>query len=90
MVMLFGHQLFLNFPEAHFLPTSQVIFLFVVLISKVILSIWSLVIYVNALSEVQQFSILRSILTVVVAGLVFSVMIFLLWSLLIILAGGAN
>lgn len=88
MVMLFGHQLFLNFPDAHLLPTSLVILLFVILIAKVVLAVWSLVIYLNALAEVQSFSVLRAILNVVVAGLILAVVFFILWSLLIYALGG--
>lgn len=82
MVILFGHQLFLNFPDAHLLPSGQVTLLFVILIVKVVLAIWSLVIYLNALAEVQNYSILKAIFNVVVAGLIMAVIFFVLWSLL--------
>jgi hypothetical protein len=82
MVALFGHQLFLNSPNAQFMPNSQVLLLFVILIVKVVLSIWSLVIYLNALAEVQKYSILRAILNVVLAGVVMSILAFILWNLL--------
>jgi hypothetical protein len=88
MVFLFGHQLFLNFPDAHLLSTVQVFVLFIILIAKVVLSIWSLVIYLNTLSEVQSFSVLRAILNVVVSGLILSIIFFVLWSLLIYAVGG--
>lgn len=82
MVILFGHQLFLNFPNAHLLPNNQVMLLFVILIIKVILAVWSLVIYLNALAEVQNFSVLKAILNVVVAGLILAIILFVIWSLL--------
>jgi hypothetical protein len=88
MVIIFGHQLFLNFPDAHLLPSSQVLLLFIILIAKVVLAIWSLVIYLNALAEVQKYSVLRAILNVVVAGVILGVIIFILWSLLIYAVGG--
>lgn len=88
MVILFGHQLFLNFPEAHLLPQPQVFFLFIILIAKVVLAIWSLVIFLNALAEVQKYSVLRAILNVVVAGLILAVILYVLWSLLIYAVGG--
>ena len=87
MVALFGHQLFLNYPEAHLLPNGLVTLLFVILIVKVILAIWSLVIYLNALAEVQNFSVIRAILNVIVAGLILSVVLFALWSLLVYWVG---
>lgn len=87
MVILFGHQLFLNFPNAHLLPGSQVLLLFVILIAKVVLAIWSLVIYLNGLAEVQQYSILRAILNVVVSGVILGVILFVIWNLLIYALG---
>jgi hypothetical protein len=88
MVMLFGHQLFLNFPDSHLLPNSQVTLLFVILVIKVVLAIWSLVIYLNGLAEVQHFSVLRAIGNVVVAGILLGVVLFVLWNLLAYAMGG--
>ena len=88
MVILFGHQLFLNFPDAHLLPASQVLFLFLILIAKVVLAIWSFVIYLNTLAEVQQFTIIRAILNVVVAGIILTIFFLILWSLLFYTVGG--
>jgi hypothetical protein len=81
MMLLFGRQLFLNFPEGHLLNDGQVALLFFILISKVILAVWSLVIYINALAEVQQYSILRSILNIVLAGVVMMLLLGILWYL---------
>ncbi|MBU6383688.1 MAG: YIP1 family protein [Verrucomicrobia bacterium] len=88
MVILFGHQLFTNFPDAHTLPTGQMTLLFVILIVKVVVAIWSLVIFLNALAEVQNYSIVRSIFNVIVAGLVLGVIFFVFWSLLVYAFGG--
>lgn len=87
MVISFGHQLFMNFPDAHLLPSSQVLLLFIILIAKVVLAIWSLVIYLNALAEVQKYSVLRAILNVVVAGIILAVIMFVIWSLLFYAVG---
>jgi hypothetical protein len=87
MVALFGRQLFLNFPDAHLLPTGLVTLMFVILTVKVVLAVWSLVIYLNALAEVQGFSVIRAILNVVVAGLVLTVVLFVLWWLLSFVGG---
>ena len=83
MALLFGHQLFLNFPDAHLLSSRETILLFAILIAKVVLAVWSLVIYLNGLAEVQKFSILRAILNVVVTGVVVGVVMFIVWNLLI-------
>jgi hypothetical protein len=87
MAILFGHQLFLNFPDAALFTNSQITTLFLILIAKVVLAIWSLVIYINALAEVQKFSILRSIVNIIVAGVLFSIIICILWSLLLYAMG---
>jgi hypothetical protein len=90
MVALFGHQLFMNFPDAHLLPSSQVLLLFIISIAKVVLAIWSLVIYLNALAEVQKYSVLKAILNVVVAGVILAVIMFVIWSLLFYAMGGVG
>lgn len=83
MVVIFGNQVFLNFPNAHQMPTTQVFILFVILIVKVIVAIWSLVIFLNALSQVQNYSVIRAILNVVLAGVVLGLIFFALWTLLL-------
>lgn len=88
MVIIFGHQIFTNFPEAHLLPSSQVFILFAILIVKVILAVWSLVIFLNALAEVQSYSVIRAILNVIVAAIILGVIFFVLWSLLLYAFGG--
>ncbi len=91
MVAIFGHQLFLNFPDAHLLNTSQMTFLFTILVTKVVLAIWSLVIYLNALAEVQKFSVLRAILNVIVAALFLGLILAAFWTLVIYaLSGNAS
>ena len=86
LVVTFGHQLFLNFPNAHLLPQSQVMFLFGVLGVKIILFVWSFIIYLNALAEVQKFSILKACFNVAIAGVIsvviLGIIISVLWSLL--------
>jgi hypothetical protein len=87
MVALFGHQLFLNFPDAHLLPNGLIALLFTISIVKVVLAVWSLVIYLNALAEVQNFSVVRAILNAAVAALVMIAILFILWSALGYFAG---
>lgn len=89
MVFLFGHQLFLNFPEAHLLPSSQVFLLFAILIVKVVLAIWSLVIFLNALAEVQKISVFKAILNALIAAVILGIVLFIFWSFLIYALGGA-
>lgn len=84
MAAVFGNQLFLNFPEGYLLGGWQLTLLFLILISKMILAIWSLVIYLNGLAEVQQYSVLRAIFNVIVAGILLLIVFTILW--LVVLA----
>jgi hypothetical protein len=87
MVILFGHQLFLNFPNAHLMPNGLVVLMFVILVIKMILAVWSLVIYLNALAEVQNFSVVKAILNAVVAALAMTIILFVIWGLLGLVVG---
>ncbi len=83
MVGIFGAQLFMNFPEGYLLSNGVVTVLFIILIAKVILAVWSLVIYLNALAEVQKLSILKTIFNVIVAGIIISVVLMAIWILIL-------
>ncbi len=56
--------------------------LLIALIVKVIVMIWSLVIYINALAEVQKFSTLRSIGNIVLSWIAVAVVFSILWLLI--------
>ncbi len=90
MGALFGKQLFQNFPDHDLLTQSQVSLLFAIMIIKVILAIWSLVIYVNALAEVQSFSIFRAILNLIAAGIILVALLILLWVLVFYFTGAVT
>jgi hypothetical protein len=81
LILLFGASLFLNPPVDQFLPRAGALLLMGLLLAKVVFSIWSLVIYLNALSEVQGFSILRAIGNVIIAGILVSVVLAFAWFL---------
>lgn len=85
--VLFGEQVFLNFPDGHLFTDAQVLILFGVLVVKVTAAIWSLVIYFNALAQVEQFSILRSIGSIILAGIIVSIAMTLAWMLLLNFVG---
>ncbi|MES2274148.1 MAG: YIP1 family protein [Chlamydiota bacterium] len=89
MIVLFGQELFLNFPEGHLLSQGQITLLFLILIAKVVLAIWSLIIYLNTLAEVQQYSILRAILNVIVAAILLGIVLGLLWMLALFALGAS-
>lgn len=79
MVLVFGQQLFLNFPEGQLLNDMQVTILFGILIAKILIAVWSLVIYLNTLAVAQQFGIFRSILNVLIAALLIGFVTSFLW-----------
>lgn len=87
MAFVFGQQLFLNFPEGYMLSDQQISFLFFILIAKVVFAIWSLVIYLNGLAAVQQFSVLRAIFNVIVAGAIVAAVLTVLWMLVLYALG---
>lgn len=87
VIVLFGQQVFMNFQNAGE-PSVVLFFLFFILAVKVIVAIWSLVIFINALAEVQKYSILRSIGNILVAGIILGIVFFALWSLLLYSFGG--
>lgn len=88
VVVLFGRPLFAGMLEAQTLPMAWMYTLFAILIIKVIVAIWSLVIFLNALAQVQNYSITRAILNVIVAGLILGIVFFILWSALFYALGG--
>lgn len=79
--VVFGHHLFSAQSGTEGMPNLQLFVLFFVLIARLILAVWSLVIYFNALAEVQQYSVLRAILNVIVAGILLSAAVWILWTI---------
>lgn len=79
LVALFGERLFIVMPQEP-MPQVLVLFLFILLIAKVVLAIWSLVIYINALAQVQQFSILRAIGNILIAAIFLTILFAVLWT----------
>ncbi|MEN9655079.1 MAG: hypothetical protein RL235_1191 [Chlamydiota bacterium] len=82
LISLFGVALFLDTAEEVHFSDGWLVVLFVTLLGKVAMVIWSLVIYLNALAEVQRFSMLRAIGNVIVAGIACGVVLGVLGSLI--------
>ena len=62
-------------------PTPLMILLFLILVAKLILSVWSLVIYLIALAQVQGFSVMCAIGNSILAGIVIGVVLWVIWML---------
>jgi hypothetical protein len=73
LFILFGASLFISPPVEQTVVGGPAIFLLALLLVKVVCAIWSLVIYLNALVEVQKYSMIRAIGNVIVAMLLLGI-----------------
>jgi hypothetical protein len=78
LLAVFGRTLFQTAQPT----TGPLVLLTLVLIAKVIIMIWSLVIYINTLAEVQRFSIGRSILNILLAWIAVALVVAVFWVVL--------
>lgn len=78
MACIFGRVLFMNFAEGYAFTQGEVYFLFFILLVRIAVGVWSLVIYLNALAEVQNFSVLRAIGNVVLSAVLMGVVFWLI------------
>ena len=81
LILVFGNTLFTAFPPEIGLSGAITVFLFLVSLFQLIFSIWILVLYINALAEVQKFSILKAIFNIILAVLIFVVSFYILFML---------
>lgn len=75
LLIAFGGSLFQTMQGS----VGPMLLLLFVLIAKVIVMVWSLVIYINALAEVQKYSVGRSIANIVLAWVAIAVLFALIW-----------
>jgi len=79
LAFIFGRMLFANLnSETQVLTQGEVAILFSVLLIRIGVMIWSIVIYLKMLAEVQRYSILRAIGNVVIAGLIITIVFYLI------------
>jgi len=78
LAALFGRALFTEMKETQTFTQAQVTLLFGILIIRIAVAIWSIVIYLNALAEVQKYSVLRAIGNVIVAAVIVAIFFYLL------------
>jgi hypothetical protein len=81
LIAMMGGQIFQSYVDGHLLTQTQITLLFILLIAKMVFVIWAIVLYLNALAEVQRFSVLRAIGNVIMAGVIGILAIFILYSL---------
>jgi hypothetical protein len=87
LIGIFGQRLFMEFNETMMLTDLQVGFLFGVFLIRIATAVWSIVIYLNGLAQVQQFTILRAIGNVLIAALLLAVVSY---GLLVLFFGAAG
>jgi hypothetical protein len=78
LIIIFDKKIVEDFSTKEILSTPSIVLLLGVKFVQMIASIWSLVIYINALAEVQSFSILRAILNVILSMILGFLIVFLL------------
>jgi len=77
LALCFGNALFMSMPDADPLTQTQVTILVIVLLVRLVTAIWAIVIYVNTLSEVQKFSVLKTIGTIFVSAICVGIIFYL-------------
>jgi len=83
LIFFFGNDLFKNFPQNTSITEVQMSFVLAALGIKLTMTTWSFFIYIQGLSLIQGFNIPKTILNIVFAMLIVSVIIFLLWSAIV-------
>lgn len=90
LVIFYGNLLFYGPQQHSMLSGSAVTILFLILIGKIVFAIWSIVLFLQALAEVQGFSVLRAIGNVIVASIVLAILVGILWTLLALSLNGCT
>lgn len=80
LLILFYSDFFFFGAQEKMLMPGAVALLFLILLGKLVFAIWSIVLYLQSLSEVQQFSIMRAIGNVVLASLIMVIGAAILWA----------
>ena len=80
LIFFYSDFIFFGVQDQVVIPGPAVLLLFIILIGKLVFAIWSIVLYLQALAEVQQYSILRAIGNVILASLCIGIAIAILWT----------
>lgn len=76
LLSIFREDMLRDFPASFVFSKAQRVFLFLILLSQLVVSVWIIVLYINALSEVQRFSIGKAILNILIAMVIFIAVFF--------------
>lgn len=80
-VFIFGQKLFMPNPVNQALSDKLTFLMFFILIAQVVLPIWSLIIYLKGLAEVQGYSVLKAIFNVILASIVMLFVGWIVWQI---------
>lgn len=78
LAFLLRERLFTDLAQETFLTDSQIALIFLIFLARLVIAIWSLVLYINALAEVQQFTVLRTIGNIVLGFIAMVAALYLL------------
>lgn len=85
LIMLFYSDLFFYGVERILMP-GPAAFLFIILMGKLVFAIWSIVLYLQTLAEVQNFSILRAIGNVILSSIALAIAVAFLCVIIALMA----
>jgi Yip1 domain len=83
MLMIFKGQLFKDFPQNITLKKWHIETILIISLVKLSMSVYSLIIYIQALAYVQEFSIKKTLLNLFFVGGILTTIIFLLWTVIV-------
>lgn len=90
LAVIFGPKLFMPAAMTNEITEPLMLFLFFVLVGRLVLAVWSLVIYFNTLAEVQSYSVLKAIFNVVIAAILMALISWFFWNAGMYLLGPNN
>ena len=69
LLMLYGQNIFVDFPGQLVLTENEVIFLFLIMAIQLVVYVWIIILLIQTIAEVQNFNAIKSILNLVIASL---------------------
>ncbi|MBI5345530.1 MAG: YIP1 family protein [Chlamydiae bacterium] len=87
MLFVFKEHLLKNFPRDFVFNNFQVNLIYFIFITQLILSIWSIVIFIATLTEVQGYSTLKAIFNTLISTIIIAATFVILGSLLLLILG---
>ncbi|NGX34987.1 MAG: hypothetical protein K1060chlam1_01353 [Candidatus Anoxychlamydiales bacterium] len=90
LLIIFREDILKDFPEGFVLTKADRVLIFLISLCQLVISIWIIVLYINALAEVQKFSIGRAVLNIVIAIVIFAFVFFVISLICFLIMKGFN